>query len=57
MLDSFGGMSANPAFEPSEFPLSYGLVTLAIFLVGFGLVEAASRPVTKPPEHGCYRWT
>jgi hypothetical protein len=31
--------SKNPAFEPSEFPLSYGLVTLAIFLVGFGLVN------------------
>ena len=31
--------SKNPAFEPSEFPLSYGLVTLAIFAVGFGLVS------------------
>ena len=31
--------STNPAFEPSEFPLSYGVVTLAIFLVGFGLVQ------------------
>ncbi len=31
--------SKNPAFEPSEFPLSYGLVTLAIFVVGFGLVS------------------
>lgn len=31
--------SKNPAFEPSEFPLSYGLVTLAIFVVGFGLVN------------------
>jgi hypothetical protein len=31
--------SKNPAFEPSEFPLSYGLVTLAIFGVGFGLVN------------------
>ncbi len=31
--------SKNPAFEPSEFPLSYGLVTLAVFVVGFGLVS------------------
>jgi hypothetical protein len=31
--------STNPAFEPSEFPLSYGLVALAIFVVGFGLVS------------------
>lgn len=37
LLDSLGGGS-NPAFEPGEFPLSYGLVTLAIFGVGFGLV-------------------
>ena len=43
ILDSFGGTSASPAFEPSEFPLSYGLVTLAIFVVGFGLVEAGHR--------------
>jgi hypothetical protein len=43
ILDSFGGTSANPAFEPSSFPLSYGLVTLAIFAVGFGLVEAGHR--------------
>ncbi len=43
VLDSFGGTSDAPAFEPSEFPLSYGLVTLAIFAVGFGLVEAGHR--------------
>jgi hypothetical protein len=30
--------SAKPAFEPEEFPLPYGLVTLAIFGVGFGIV-------------------
>jgi hypothetical protein len=30
--------SANPAFEPEEFPLAYGLVTLAIFGTGFGFV-------------------
>jgi hypothetical protein len=39
-LDSFSGTSDHPAFTPQEFPLSYGLVTLAIFAVGFGLVEA-----------------
>lgn len=37
LLDSLGGGSA-PAFEAGEFPLSYGGVTLAIFLAGFGLV-------------------
>jgi hypothetical protein len=30
--------SANPAFGPEEFPLSYGLVALAIFGAGFGAV-------------------
>ena len=39
-LDSFSGTSENPAFEPSEFPWSYGVVTLLIFGVGFGLVAA-----------------
>ncbi len=42
-LDSFGGTSDSPAFEPQSFPLSYGLVTLAIFGVGFSLVEAGRR--------------
>ena len=42
-LDSFSGTSENPAFEPTSFPLSYGLVTLAIFAVGFGLVEGGRR--------------
>jgi hypothetical protein len=37
-LDSLGG-GENPAFEPGEFPLDYGIVTLAIFGVGFGLVN------------------
>jgi hypothetical protein len=36
LLDSLGGGSA-PAFEAGEFPLSYGLVALAIFLAGLGL--------------------
>jgi hypothetical protein len=43
MLDTLGGTSDAPAFEPSEFPLSYGLVAMAIFAVGFGLVEAGHR--------------
>jgi hypothetical protein len=30
--------SADPAFEPQKFPWAYGLVTLAIFAAGFGLV-------------------
>ena len=42
MLDSLGG-GKNPAFETSEFPLSYGAVTLAIFAVGFGLVQLGHR--------------
>jgi hypothetical protein len=30
--------SADPAFEPQRFPWGYGVVTLSIFGVGFGLV-------------------
>jgi hypothetical protein len=40
-LDAIGGASdagSDPAFTPEEFPLSYGLVALAIFGAGFGLV-------------------
>jgi hypothetical protein len=36
MLDSVGG---NPAFERGEFPWQYGVVTLLIFVAGFGLVS------------------
>ena len=36
-LDSLDG-GANPAFETDEFPWAYGVVTLGIFGVGFGLV-------------------
>jgi hydrogenase/urease accessory protein HupE len=32
-----------PAFERGEFPVGYGLVTLAIYLVGFGLVALGRR--------------
>lgn len=38
LLDSLGGAAA-PAFEAGEFPLSYGLVALGIFLVGFALLN------------------
>jgi hypothetical protein len=30
--------SANPAFTPEEFPWAYGILTLMIFVAGFGLV-------------------
>jgi len=36
MLDS---ASSDPAFKPGEFPWQYGVVTLAIFVAGFGLVN------------------
>jgi hypothetical protein len=42
MLDMLDG-GKNPAFEPDTFPISYGLVTLAIFAVGFGLVALGHR--------------
>jgi hypothetical protein len=42
MLDSLG-RGTSPAFETSEFPLSYGVVTLAIFVAGFGLVQLGHR--------------
>lgn len=38
MLDSLSGTAASPAFRTGEFPLAYGLVTLGIFVAGFGLV-------------------
>jgi hypothetical protein len=42
LLDSLNG-GKDPAFETSTFPLSYGVVTLAVFTVGFGLVELGHR--------------
>ena len=42
LLSSLNG-DANPAFTTDDFPLSYGLVALGIFAVGFGLVEAGHR--------------
>jgi hypothetical protein len=38
LLDSLDG-GDNPAFETDSFPVSYGVVALAIFGVGFGLVQ------------------
>jgi len=37
MLDAVDG-AEGAAFEPGEFPLGYGVVTLSVFVVGFGLV-------------------
>ncbi len=52
MLGSVDG-GKNPAFETSEFPLSYGLVTLTILAVGFGLVQLGHRVGRGP--HGPLR--
>ena len=46
-LDAFSGTSENPAFEPSEFPWEYGLITALIFGAGFGLVEFGHRVATR----------
>jgi hypothetical protein len=43
MLDALKPDAANPAFETGDFPLSYGLVTLAVFAAGFALVEGGHR--------------
>lgn len=37
LLDSIG-KPRDPAFAPGEFPWAYGLVTMGIFLAGFGFV-------------------
>jgi hypothetical protein len=42
LLESLDGTS-NPAFTPGNFPWDYGLVTLGIFVIGFGLVEGGHR--------------
>jgi len=42
LLDSLAG-GAAPAFSAGEFPLSYGLVALGIFVVGFALVALGHR--------------
>lgn len=42
MLESLSH-SESPAFEVGSFPLAYGLVTGAIFAVGFGLVFLGHR--------------
>jgi hypothetical protein len=42
LLDALGGGSA-PAFEAGEFPVSYGVVALAILLAGIGLVQLGHR--------------
>ena len=42
LLDAING-SRDAAFEPNEFPLSYGIVAVSIFLAGFGLVQLGHR--------------
>ena len=42
MLDMLNG-GKDPAFKPDTFPLSYGIVALTIFAVGFGLVQLGHR--------------
>lgn len=41
LLDAMNGN--REAFDPQDFPLSYGLVAGAIFGVGFGLVALGHR--------------
>ena len=46
MLDSISNgrtLNDEPAFVSDEFPWEYGVVTLLIFLVGFGLVALGHR--------------
>jgi len=52
LLDALVPDSANPAFEPGVFPLSYGLVTLGIFGLGLGLVEAGHRAAARRAHRG-----
>ncbi len=42
LLDSLDG-APDPAFEPGEFPVSYGVVTVAVLLAGLGLVALGHR--------------
>ena len=51
LLDSLGGGSA-PAFEAGDFPWQYGVVTLAIFAVGFGLVNLGHWLKARSPRTG-----
>lgn len=41
LLDAMNG--GRDAFDPQEFPLSYGLLCAALFGVGFGLVALGHR--------------
>jgi hypothetical protein len=43
LLDALGPRPEAPAFDTASFPVSYGLVALGIFLVGFALVEGGHR--------------
>ena len=52
MLDALEPEAENPAFEVGEFPVGYGVVTLGIFAVGFGLLEAGHRVARRRPPGG-----
>lgn len=43
VLDSFKEGNKDPVFLPDEFPWQYGVVTLAILVVGVGVVEVGHR--------------
>lgn len=52
LLDSLRPDAGNPAFTKDEFPWSYGLMALAIFLAGFGLVWMGRWVATRRTAHG-----
>jgi len=47
LLDSMHATGSGAAFEPSNFPWAYGVVTLSIFGGGFALVEAGRRAASR----------
>lgn len=51
LLDSLG-TSSDPAFEAGEFPLSYGVVALAVLAVGFGATALGHRVGTRRAGRG-----
>lgn len=42
-LEALDPEAADPAYRVGEFPIGYGVVTLGVLLVGFGLVEVGHR--------------
>ncbi len=51
LLDSLGG-STDPAFAAQQFPIGYGVVTLTIFGVGFGLVALGHHSAARRSRRG-----